>query len=165
MEGGGWCRDRNTQWAVGGHWALEGVGDAAARQRAVQDPGERQSTGPVGRDEWMVQSSSFFGPFPILSNLVPTDSLSMTTAHLLSSSRRPGTEFFDKIRLLRVAVTTTGQAMDAKAFGGTGLVSCSCVRSCESANIGVPPFTKTLRAAAWPQSTLSGVRRAENATT
>lgn len=78
-RGGGGCRDRNA--AVGSGWALgtglwEGGGrppGVAARQRAVQDSGERQSTGPVGRDEWSNPQTSldFFGPCQILFQPIP----------------------------------------------------------------------------------------------
>lgn len=127
----------------------------------MQDSGERQATGPVGRDEWS-NPRTFWHLVKSCSNGFPIDGHCPPLVLLPTSCPPPdllGMEFWDEIRLLRVGVTTTGQAMDAKAFGGrTGLVSCSCVRSCESANIGVPPSTKAFRAA-WSQSSIAGVRR------
>ena len=128
-----------------GHWG--GAARAAARQRAVQrDLGKRQSTGngPIFESSNLLAVN--FQPCQKISwvRCAPANPLSTLPISGLSS-RRLGMEFLEEIRL-RVGVTKMGQAMDARLLRERA-PSCSCVRSCESANIGVQPSTKTLWAA------------------
>lgn len=142
----------------GGHWALEGAGDA--RPELLRDSVQcrtRESDKQPGPS--VVTNGPILELFGTLSNLVPMDSLSTTTAHLLSSSRPLGYGILGRDSPPSCWSDDDGAGNGCKGLRGrTGLVSCSCVRSCESANIGVPPSTKAFRAA-WPQSSISGVRR------